>query len=704
MDAFDDVLRNRRDAVPPQAFYERLVQILARRRDPLPLPRAERELAERQAAAAAAAAAAEGPRLQKNQTSADQTPNHALALTTAAADERLVRLAVDVFRRVHAEHPATALVRPAARLPFVRTLESTWTPLDSARRGGAGVAADREAGDAAGVHARGHRADWARFQALVRAAAGDDADLTQLCETRRAVRTRRRKKPAGAGAGGSGDAESDWDSDWDSDDEDEARRRKRERATAGASSDQRRAERAERRVVRDEAAASEPAASEATRASSRPRRLGAALLFLHACRVFAEDADARLAAFEARVERRLADLRAARRGGSGGGQRARARADGAAGDHSPVPDSQSPGGAGAFAFAADASDEDEKGAAGGEKGVFGELNLNRGGSDARAAFAASLPRNALLYRLVADHAPSDAERAVLFRTLLALAATATDHSETDNSETDDSETADNSRAEDVSPRALAAAAHALLARFGALFDAAELAGGDRRLVGYKRQLEEETFRSFRDATGPAALRRRTAHFADARPVAPSHKLSLVRSLLRDAVDNRRKAPGIMRPGLGATRADSAEGGADVLEYVAADARAAVKAQANALGGNVKHAEAVATLGAMLGAAAQFVAWTARREKAAAEAAEGEAAEAEAEAERAEAEAERADGEAARARRNARRRGAMVAAASAYAREAGRETAGAEDDADDEARVAAAAAVDAAEGALMSACA
>jgi len=702
VDAFDDVLRNRRDAVPPQAFYERLVQILARRRDPLPLPRAERELAERQAAAAADDAAAEGPRLQKDRTPADQTPKHALALTTAAADERLVRLAVDVFRRVHAEHPATALVRPAARLPFVRTLESTWTPLDSARRGGAGVVADREAGDAAGVHARGHRADWARFQALVRAAAGDDADLTQLCETRRAVRTRRRKNPFRAGAGGSGDAESDWDSDWDSDDEDETRRRKRERATAGASSDQRRAERAERRVVRDEAAASEPAASEATRASSRPRRLGAALLFLHACRVFAEDADARLAAFEARIERRLADLRAARRGGSGGGN-ARARADGAAGDHSPVPDSQSPGGAGAFAFAADASDEDEKGA-GDEKSVFGELNLNRGGSDARAAFAASLPRNALLYRLVADHAPSDAERAVLFRTLLALAATATDNSETDNSETDNSETADNSWAEDVSPRALAAAAHALLARFGALFDAAELAGGDRRLVGYKRQLEEETFRSFRDATGPAALRRRTAHFADARPVAPSHKLSLVRSLLRDAVDNRRKAPGIMRPGLGATRADSAEGGADVLEYVAADARAAVKAQANALGGNVKHAEAVATLGAMLGAAAQFVAWTARREKAAAEAAEGEAAEAEAEAERAEAEAERADGEAARARRNARRRGAMVAAASAYAREAGRETAGAEDDADDEARVAAAAAVDAAEGALMSACA
>ena len=225
-----------------------------------------------------------------------------------------------------------------------------------------------------------------------------------------------------------------------------------------------------------------------------------------------------------------------------------------------MPDSQSPGGAGAFAFAADASDEDEKGA-GDEKSVFGELNLNRGGSDARAAFAASLPRNALLYRLVADHAPSDAERAVLFRTLLALAATATSGGDS-SEETDNSETnrgiIENTRAEDVSPRALAAAAHAHLARFGALFDAAELAGGDRRLVGYKRQLEEETFRSFRDATGPAALRRRTVHFADARPVAPSHKLSLVRSLLRDAVDNRRKAPGIMRPGLGATRADSAE--------------------------------------------------------------------------------------------------------------------------------------------------
>ena len=136
MDAFDDVLRNRRDAVPPQAFYERLVQILARRRDPLPLPRAERELAERQAAAAADAAA-EGPRLQKNQTSADQTPNRALALTTAAADERLVRLAVDVFRRVHAEHPATALVRPAARLPFVLTRGVDVDAARRARRGGA---------------------------------------------------------------------------------------------------------------------------------------------------------------------------------------------------------------------------------------------------------------------------------------------------------------------------------------------------------------------------------------------------------------------------------------------------------------------------------------------------------------------------------------------------------------------------------------
>ena len=39
MAAFDNLLRNSRDQVPPQYFYERLAQILMRRREPLDVSR-----------------------------------------------------------------------------------------------------------------------------------------------------------------------------------------------------------------------------------------------------------------------------------------------------------------------------------------------------------------------------------------------------------------------------------------------------------------------------------------------------------------------------------------------------------------------------------------------------------------------------------------------------------------------------------------
>ena len=80
--AFDSLLRNNRDQVPPQYFYERLLHILARRRDPV------------------------DPR-----TGVPAPPDADRATTSAPEDDRLVRATVDIFRRVFAARPASSLGR-----------------------------------------------------------------------------------------------------------------------------------------------------------------------------------------------------------------------------------------------------------------------------------------------------------------------------------------------------------------------------------------------------------------------------------------------------------------------------------------------------------------------------------------------------------------------------------------------------------------
>ena len=94
-------------------------------------------------------------------------------------------------RRVSVVSPAPA--RGTTRT-FVRVESLTWTPLDSDRRA-RGHDAGAEHRAAPKMHERGANADWCRFRALTRAAGGDPTDLDALCEppdTAVAAETRRR--------------------------------------------------------------------------------------------------------------------------------------------------------------------------------------------------------------------------------------------------------------------------------------------------------------------------------------------------------------------------------------------------------------------------------------------------------------------------------------------------------------------------------
>ena len=96
MAAFDSLLRNNRDQVPPQNFYERLVHILMRKRDPI-MPSNRRESMGGDATAAGIGGG-------------DRCSTH--------EDDRLVRATIDIFRRIHAQHPVSSieLQRQGSRL------------------------------------------------------------------------------------------------------------------------------------------------------------------------------------------------------------------------------------------------------------------------------------------------------------------------------------------------------------------------------------------------------------------------------------------------------------------------------------------------------------------------------------------------------------------------------------------------------------
>ena len=157
--AFDSLLRNNRDQVPPQYFYERLLHILARRRDPVdprtgvpapPTPTARRPPPPR--------------------TIASSAPPS----TSSDACSRATRVESRSFPRRRRPGDAEAPL-------FVRVESLTWTPLDSDRRA-RGHDAGAEHRAAPKMHERGANADWCRFRALTRAAGGDPTDLDALCE------------------------------------------------------------------------------------------------------------------------------------------------------------------------------------------------------------------------------------------------------------------------------------------------------------------------------------------------------------------------------------------------------------------------------------------------------------------------------------------------------------------------------------------
>ena len=543
--AFDSLLRNNRDQVPPQYFYERLLHILARRRDPI------------------------DPR-----TGAPAPPDADRAETSAPEDDRLVRATVDIFRRVCAARPASSLrcfpgAAGADDARFVRVESLTWTPLDSDRRA-RGHDAGAEHRAAPKTHDRGANADWCRFRALTRAAGGDPTDLDELCESPSKPPSRRKRADDSDDDGGGGD----------------------DPAAAAAAAAAGRAARANRRAGGDSA---NGVGGKRGREDAADARLGATLLWLHACEVFVADADARVATFASRVARRAASSskntsNANRRVSDVSAAAAAAATSPLVGADSPVPDSQpSPGGDG------DDADASE------------------------GAWAAGVLRGSLLYRFVADHIPTDAERTKFFEETLELAGVAASRAAAEAEDFDESRDVAASQTrrrranaasvriapgrEDVSPESVSAAAHRLLSRLGDLLDALERAGADRTDAKLRVALEDATTRFYRFHRRLADVDAKRAFLAHAAGP-PTHDLRLVRAVFRATV-MARQAPGIMRPGLGSSR--DAGGATDVFEYVARDARTAVRTQKDSEG-SADHAESLARTAFAMAAAARAAAW------------------------------------------------------------------------------------------------
>jgi len=399
---------------------------------------------------------------------------------------------------------------------------------------------------------RGIAADWRRFAALMAAAAGKPETLWRLCDAseeseRRgdgggAARRRGRAGHAGAARGaidGSEDEEDEGDED------------------APPSQSQARArERAKKR-------------ERAARAVAPP--LGATLFFLHAVDVFAADANARLAVFNARTS-----------GVSSASENTETTTlDAAAETETPPPAD------GASQPTSDGVPETPATPARVAAGVW----------------ATGLLRDSLLYRFIADHVPTDGERAAFLVELLELAASGVGGGDGDG-ETPPAPLANG--AEDAGARDVAAAAHVLLAYVDELLDALERAGAstaggttDRRLVAIRTQLDDACKRNYMKTRGLKDAASKRAFLA-AMPGSATRKLRLARSVLRETVIAR-QAPGVMRPGIG-SRAD-ASGAIDVFEYASSDPKTAIKSQKES-DGSADYADAVGRVGAIIGACAQ----------------------------------------------------------------------------------------------------
>ena len=437
-----------------------------------------------------------------------------------ARDATAARRAVSVLRARDARAPATAtatrgddgttrgksrggVVDVTETPPIVVTTAEAWTPLENAERSGDGERRD------------GGERDWFRFEELVdrsttRGEGGESA-------VRRSARERRGRR--------TGDASSDEDDDdstSDEDDDDGENRR-------------------------------DPAYED----------VGAKLLFIHSCAVFARDARVRL--------RALASWRAI------------------------------------------------------------------GGADAKRA--TSLARNALLYRFVADLAPTDGHRKTFFVKMVELACLAAERlgAQRDEGEdasftsaeyyraADDGAAAKKRRrsstggaaalarsaafaptvagAEDCGVLEVSSAARDVLELIVALLDACEdVEGASRRHDKIRVQMEDAYAEAWKHA-GAARLRREESKRVFLREIRdPRLRLVRAREILARRVD-RRHAPGLLEGGDGG---DGARGAAHVFDYIADDAVRAVKALQQSEGSG-DYAVAAAALGAVASAAAYGVA-------------------------------------------------------------------------------------------------
>ena len=619
------LLRNHREFVPPQHFLERLTRILLRRRE-----RVARSVFQRDD---------DDEEEEEFSRKREKTETNASSLA-AREDDRLLRATAEIFRRVNAAHPVAVAARfdsgsgssTKRGAAHVRVGARTWTPLDSDRRAGSlreralvddvdGRGQARNARDVAsnGAFARGARADWNRFVALLSAARGDSEPLDALfspflSSVRNPAETARE---ADNGAS--------------------SRRARANRRNAYADADfaldaktkRRRTKTRQRREDGEEASddADENSADSETDSDSDDDMayapLGVALLFTHAVDVLVQDANARVEVFESRVFQRAAEREkiAAETAAATTTPTSGAR-ESAGADESPVPDSQP---------TPDARDARDPSCM--------DVSLLSG------AWAGDLLRDALVYRLVGNHAPSDAERTRLFFDLLELIGRASRRGASDavlsplgaaddvrKPRSDRFSTKEknhttrlttrsalrwtHSGREDASCESLGFAAASLLSAFDDVLSALQSYGatrGDRAAEKLRTQLDEARVRYFRTdrrhLRTPGAKKRFLELVNVAGGQEETRALRVVRGALREKVTARR-APGLMRPGLGVTR--GAGGSLDVFRYVSDDVKDAIKC-VESEDASTKRAEACDAVAHFAAAAAKAAARVVGRE-------------------------------------------------------------------------------------------
>ena len=507
---------------------------------------------------------------------------------SAHDDETLLRATADILRRVHAAHPAGTidLVRSTSpgqpRVAIVRANGLTWTPIDSDKRGG-GAGGDDGGGvppgekdvveGARAAHARGIGADWHRFAAVMRAAAGKTETLEQLCRSGQ-------KRRAGGGGGGGDDGDEHGD-----------RRVSRRGSTQSSQGESRRRGRG-----RSDALGASRSNGRDGAVSVRAPPLGASLLFLHAVEVFVSDAAARLAVFESRVT-------------------AAAAKEGGVAATTPTPSTRVSWGETSTPAAADTLAAPWAAApltSPPSAGVPESPQPASASAERSGAWAIGVLQNSILYRFVSGYIPN-AERTSFFNELLDMAVSS---AEMAAARAPPETTATKMGppppltpgTEEVAPDEIAAAAHRLLARLSDLIDAMEGATEgnmvDRTLGNIRRQLDDCVRDCWRHDPRLYEIEAKRA-FLGAMQGTAAHKLRAVRNVLQATVMARHSL-GIMRGGVGDRQGNPAAGAIDVFQYVAADPDRAIKSQKDS-DGSADYCESIGRLGLMIAASAQAAA-------------------------------------------------------------------------------------------------